>query len=64
MNVQIRWGSGHNFESSVYIVYITNHFQTIFFQRGGGDLLVEVNVNSKEENSEDFCLNYVQELGL
>ncbi len=26
--------------------------------------LVEVTVNSKEENSSDFCLNYVQEFSL
>jgi hypothetical protein len=26
--------------------------------------VVEVTVNSKEENSEDVCLNYVQEFGL
>ena len=25
---------------------------------------VEVNVNSKEENSKDFCLDFVQEFGL
>jgi hypothetical protein len=33
---------------------------------GGGEvkLLVEVTVNSKEENSENFCPNYVQEFGL
>jgi len=33
---------------------------------GEGELnpLVEVTVNSKEENSEDFCPNYVQEFGL
>ncbi len=43
--------SGHNLD-------ITNQFQTIF------TLLVEVTVNSKEENSEDFCSNYVQEFGL
>jgi hypothetical protein len=27
-------------------------------------LLVEVTMNSKEENSQDFCPNYVQEFGL
>jgi hypothetical protein len=31
---------------------------------GGGDPLVEVTVNSKEETSEDVCLNYAQEFGL
>jgi hypothetical protein len=35
----------------VYNVYITNQFQTTF-------------VTSKEENSQDFCPNYVQEFGL
>ncbi len=47
--------SGHNLESShssVYNVYITNLFQTTFARgRGGVNLLVEVAVNSKEENS-------------
>ncbi len=31
---------------------------------GGYNLLVEVAVNSKEENSEDFCPINVQEFGL
>jgi hypothetical protein len=31
---------------------------------GGVNPLVEVTVNIKEENSEDFCPNYVQEFGL
>jgi hypothetical protein len=44
-------------------------FQTNFkplWLGGGGDgnRLVEVTVNSMEENSEDFCLIYVQEFGL
>jgi len=30
----------------------------------GGELLVEVAVNSKEENAKDFCLYYVQEFCL
>ncbi len=30
----------------------------------GVNLLVEVIVNSKEENSQDFCPNYVQEIDL
>ncbi len=42
-------------EVSVYNFYITNQFSNhIFFARGGGgggDPLVEVTVNSKEENS-------------
>ncbi len=56
--------SRHNLESSqthevsVYNVYVTNQFQ------GGVHPLVEVTVNSKEKNSEDFCPNYVQEFGL
>jgi hypothetical protein len=28
------------------------------------DKAVEVTVNSKEENSEDFCMDFVQEFGL
>jgi hypothetical protein len=58
-------------EVSVYNVYITNQFQTTFAQGGGGvweggglNQLVEVTVNSKEENSSDFCPNYVLEFGL
>jgi hypothetical protein len=39
-----------------------------FFLGGGGgwwsNPSVEVTVNGKEENSEDFCPNYVQEFGL
>ncbi len=40
-------------EISVYNVYITNQFQTTFAQGDGGakNPLVEVTVNSKEENS-------------
>jgi hypothetical protein len=41
--------SGHKLESSVDIVYIRNQFQ-ITFAWGGGGPLVEVTVNSKEEN--------------
>jgi hypothetical protein len=46
--------------------YITNEFQTTFCSRGEYIYipLVEVTVNSKEENSEDFCSNYGQEFGL
>jgi hypothetical protein len=52
-------------EVSLYNVYITNQFQTTFAQRGGGvKSLVEVTMNSKEENSEDFFPNYLQEFGL
>jgi hypothetical protein len=54
-------------EVSVYNVYITNQFQTTFAQgrgRGEQNPLVEMTVNSKEENSQDFCPNYVQEFGL
>jgi hypothetical protein len=49
-------------EVSVYNVYITNKFQTAFFWEGGGG--VEVTVNIKEENSENFSPNNVQEFGL
>ncbi len=52
-------------EVSVYNVYITNQFQTTFAQEGGVvNPRVEVTVNSKEENSEDFCPIYVQEFVL
>jgi hypothetical protein len=49
-----------------YNVYITNQFQTIFSQVSGGSKipLAEVTVNSKDENSQDFCPNYVQGFGL
>jgi hypothetical protein len=49
-------------EVSVYNVYITNPFESTFARGGGGgwwNPLVEVTVNSKEENSHDFCPNYV-----
>jgi hypothetical protein len=41
-------------------------FQTTFAQGGAGEYnpLVEMTVNSKEENSQGFCPNYVQEFGL
>ncbi len=49
-----------------YIKFILpNQFQTTFVRGGGGgDPFVEVTLNSKEENSEDFCPNYVHEFGL
>ncbi len=37
-------------EVSVYNVYMTNQFQATFAEGGGGDLLVELTVNSKEKN--------------
>jgi hypothetical protein len=45
---------------------VANQFQTTFAQgKGGGVKSVgEVTVDSKEENSEHFCPNYVQEFGL
>ncbi len=42
-------------------------FKPLLLKRGGGGWLkavVEETVNSKEENSKDFCPNYVQEFGL
>ncbi len=52
MNVDV---SGHNLrlEVSVCNAYIANQFQPTFPRGGGGggDPLVEVAVNSKEENS-------------
>jgi hypothetical protein len=54
-------------EVSVYTVFtITNQFQTPLAQGGGGGVknrLVQVTVNSNEENSYDFCPNNVQEFG-
>ncbi len=55
------------FEVSIYNVNINNRFQTTFPQGGRGRVinpLVEVTMNSKEENSQEFCLNYVKEFGL
>ncbi len=49
MNVQFL-----RLEVSIYNVNITNQFQTTIFVQGGGgegDPLLEVTVNSKEENS-------------
>ncbi len=50
--------SGHNLKLEVFVykVYITNQFQTTFARGGGGGVipLVEVTVNSKEENSLGF----------
>jgi hypothetical protein len=62
---------GHNpevlrLEVAVYKVCIKNQFlfQPLLLKGGGGgNPLVEVTVNSKEENSENFCPNYVQEFG-
>jgi hypothetical protein len=52
-------------EVLLYHVYITNPLQTTFAQgRGGVKYISKVTVNSKEENSEDFCPNHVQEFGL
>jgi hypothetical protein len=52
-------------EVSLSNVYITNPLQTTYAQgRGGVKSISKVTVNSTEENSEDFCPNYVQEFGL
>ncbi len=53
-------------EVSVCNVHITNQFQPTFAQGGEGvkSVILEVTVNSKEENSEDFCPIYVQGFGL
>ncbi len=55
-------------EFSLYNFYNINQFQTTFAQGewGGGGVraAVEMIVNSKEENSEDFCPNYILESGL
>jgi hypothetical protein len=50
-------------EVSIYNVYIINQVQSPFAREGGGPL-VEVTVNSKEENSKVFCPNYFREFGL
>jgi hypothetical protein len=40
-------------------------FKPLLFKLGRGvKSVVGMNVNSKEENSEDFCPNHVQEFGL
>ncbi len=50
---------------SVYNVYITNQFQTIFAHGGRGvKSIIVVTPNSKVENSSDFCLDFDQELCL
>ncbi len=49
------------FEVSLYNVYIKNQYQTTSSRRNP---LLEVIVNSKVENSKDFCPNEVQEIGL
>ncbi len=48
-------------EVSAYNVYITNPFQPTFAQRGEG---IKSFSRGEEDNSEDFCPNYVQEFGL
>jgi hypothetical protein len=60
-------GKIYNVQYTIYNVYITNQFQATFALGGGGGGLKSVSrvtVNSKEENSEDFCPKYVQEFGL
>jgi hypothetical protein len=50
----------HRLEVSVYNVYITNQFQTTFAQKEGEVKSVSrVTLDSKEENSQDFCPNHV-----
>ncbi len=50
----------------MYNVYITNQFKPLLLKRVGGlkSVSIEVTVSSKEENSSDYCPNYVQEFGL
>jgi hypothetical protein len=44
---------------------LQNSFKPLLLKWGRGvKSLVELTVNSKEENSEDFCPNYIQEFGL
>jgi hypothetical protein len=61
--------SGHNLESSqTYATFtLQTSFKPLLLGGGGGggfNPLVEVTVNSKEENSKDFCPNYVKEFDL
>jgi hypothetical protein len=42
---------------------LQTNFKPLLLEGGGGEL-IEVTVNSKEENSEDFRPNYVQEFGV
>jgi hypothetical protein len=42
----------------------TSFKQLLLQERGEENPFLEVTVNSKEENSEDFCPNYVQEFSL
>ncbi len=64
--------SGHKLERSqtwgfliqcLHYRPVSNHFWPPGVG-GGGNPLVEVTVNSKEEISSDFCLNYVKEFSL
>ncbi len=61
--------SRHNLESSQTWGFRLqcSHYKPVssrFCSRGGRKLLVEVTVNSKEDNSSDFCPDYVLEVGL
>jgi hypothetical protein len=53
-------------EVSVHNVQLQTSLKPLLLRGGGGGgkSLAEVNVNSKEENSLEFCPNYVQEFGL
>ncbi len=49
------------------MLILQTSFKPLLLGEGGGgrvNPLVEVTVNSKEENSQDFCPNYVQEFDL
>jgi hypothetical protein len=50
----------------LYIIFtLETSFKPLLFKWGRGvKSVVGVTVNSKEENSEDFCPNHVQEFGL
>ncbi len=71
MNVQIPWGFWAQSWEFSYLRFpytmFTNKFQTIFAfapGEGGVNQLVEVTVNSKKENTYDFCSSYIQAFGL
>jgi hypothetical protein len=58
-------GNEAEFKNVKFCWAVSNHFARGGGGGGGGTgPLVEVTVNSKEENSENFCPKYVPEFGL
>ncbi len=65
MNVQFCWGfPGKILRVLRLVVSVYNVYINARGREGDYNLILEVTVNSKEENSKDFCPNYVQEFGL